>query len=72
MIDEEIDKKSKDILEASKNLDVLLEEKFRIEHGLIELKEGIRKAKFNLSRLREERESLQRAYWRERDRARGL
>lgn len=61
------DDKSNQIIEASKNLDIVLEEKFRLEKALLEVKEFCRKGKFNLSRLREEKEGLERAFWRHRE-----
>lgn len=63
-VDNQIDEKSREILEASRTLDTILEERYRMEKLLIDIKEACRKGRFNLARLKEERDSLTREFWR--------
>lgn len=63
-VEQKIADKSNEIIEASKNLDTVLSERFELEKKLVEIREVSRKARFNLSRMREEKEGLIREFWR--------
>lgn len=63
-IEVSIDDKSKEIMKASDNLDLAIQEQFRLKKALLEVSETVRKGRFLLARLKEERQSLEREFWR--------
>ena len=67
ILSNEIDEKSKQIAEASSILDLAIEKQYQIRRRLLEISETVRKGKYNLARLKEERDSLTRAFWRSKD-----
>lgn len=55
--------KEQAILSASEALNTVQEEQYEIKKKLVELAEGVRKGKYNLTKLRSEKEILERQYW---------
>lgn len=55
--------KEQAILSASEALNVVQEENFRLKKLLVENTEAVRKGKYNLSKLKIEKEILVRSYW---------
>jgi regulator of sigma D len=51
-IENDIDSKSLEILEASKTLDTILEERYKLEKQVIEISEAARKGRYLLARLK--------------------
>lgn len=63
-VDNQIDEKAKKILEVMEELDTVISEQFRIKRDLLNITESVRQCRHTLQKLREERESLVREFWR--------
>lgn len=65
-ISTKIVEKDKQIIQAQEMLNTVQEEQYKKKKELIELSESVRKSKFILSRMRTEKEILEREYWKAR------
>lgn len=62
-ISNKIVEKQKEKLICSENINILQDERYRIEKQFLEIRENIRKGKLVLGRLNTEIEILEREYW---------
>lgn len=62
-LSQEIGEKDNHILAAQGNLNMAQEAQYQLKKQLIELTETVRQGKFNLSRLRVEKQILERQFW---------
>ena len=58
-----LDEKDREILKAMENLDLVQRERHDTEKKVVDLTEIIRQGKYNLARLKVEREVLEREKW---------
>jgi len=63
-VDVRIDEKAKEIVKAMEALDEIIMEQFRIRRDLLNITEQVRQGRFNIARMKEEKESLTRLFWR--------
>ena len=59
----ELDENSKKQQEYRQLLDTAIGKQFELKKELLEISEVIRKGKFNMARLRDEKDILTRAFW---------
>lgn len=63
LLSQAIGDKDNEILTAQSNLNVVQAEQFKLKKDLVEMTENVRKAKYNLARLRVERQIAERQFW---------